>query len=293
MADNSLINAVTRTAGPKSVDELIRKGPPTRDEIEAIIAKTAMGISATEDELAAMTEYHSRIRRADNLSVILNILYPNCEWSLSDQEGVEWKVADSGLHPGAIEALQWDEDNPLPKPTLAELNKLRPYVQDILDQQAYIQLRQANYPREDAMIRALWEYIVEGNIEGVHALQARRLAVKKRFPKPENKHWMVQSEDYLRIMPNSPEDILRDIDEEKAKLIAFSPALEADDALPLSTKLSLEERIVKVMEARGFTNEASNSLNPIVTLADVEQEEQRLEDAGVDLSGDSSEETTG
>lgn len=291
MADNSLTNAVLRTAGPQSVDELIRKGPPTRDEIEAIMAKGAMGIAATDEEMAMMTEYHARVRRADNLSVILNILYPTCEWSISDQPGAEWKVADSGLHPGAIEALQWDEDNPLPKPTLAELKKLRPYVQDILDQQAYLQLRNANYPREDAMIRALWEYIVEGNVEGVHALQARRLAVKKRFPKPENKHWMVQSEEYLRIMPNSPEDILRDIDEEKMKMIAFSPALEAEDALPLSTKLSLEERIAKVLDARGSTNEAS--INSTIYLSEVEAEEKRLEDAGVDLSGTSSDETTG
>lgn len=290
MADNSLTNAVLRTAGPQSVDELVRKGPPTRDEIEAIMAKGAMGIAATDEEMALMTEYHSRIRRADNLSVILNILYPNCEWSIADVPGAEWKVADSGLHPGAIDALVWDEDNPLPKPTIAELRKLRPYVQDILDQQAYIEMRNANYPREDAMIRALWEYIVEGNIDGVQALQARRLAVKKRFPKPENKHWMVQSEEYLRIYPNSPEDILRDVDEEKMRKIANSPGLEAADALPLSTKLSLEERISKVLDARGQTNETA--MNHIVTLADVEREEQRLEDAGVDLS-DSSDETTG
>jgi len=292
MADNSLTNAVLRTAGPKSVDELIRKGPPTRDEIEAIVAKGAIGIAATDEELAIMTEYHARVRRADNLGVILNILYPNCEWSLSDQEGAEWSVADSGLRPGAIEALQWDEDNPLPKPTLAELLKLRPYVQDILDQQAYLDMRQANYPREDAMIRALWEYIIEGNDEGVNALQARRLAVKKRFPKPENKHWMVQSEDYLRVMPNSPEDILRDIDEEKMKKIAFAPHLEAEDALPLSTKLSLEERIAKVLDARGFTNE--ESVNTMVFLSDVDQKEAELEDAGIDvMADDSSDETTG
>lgn len=286
MADQSLVTAVKRTAGPQSVDELIRKGPPTRDEIEAIMAKGAMGIAATDEDMAMLTEYHSKIRRADNLAVMLNILYPNCEWSLADQEGAEWSVADSGLHPGAVEALEWDEDNPLPKPTFAELKKLRPYVQDILDQQAYIQLRAANYPREDAMVRALWEYIVEGNREGIDALQARRLAVKKRFPKPENKHWMVQSEEYMRIMPNSPEDILRDIDEEKAKKIAFSPHLEADDALPLTTKLSLEERIAKVMDVRGFTNE--HSVNTIVTLADVEKKEQELEDAGIDVMKDSS-----
>jgi hypothetical protein len=203
--------------------------------------------------------------------------------------GAEWDVSASGLHPGAVEALEWDEDNPLPKPTFAELQKMRPYVQDILDQQAYIDLRSSNYPREDAMIRALWEYIMEGNDEGVMALQARRLAVKKRFPKPENKHWMVQSEEYMRIMPNSPEDILRDIDEETAKKIAFNPHLEAADALPLSTKLSLEERIEKVIAVRGVSNE--ESVNTSVTLADVDAKAAQLEAAGIDVNAtDASEE---
>lgn len=286
MAD-SLVNAVKKTAGPQSVDELIRKGPPTRDEIEAIMEKGALGLVASDEEQAILTEYHSRIRRADNLSVILGILYPTCEWTLNTVPGADWNVGDSGLHPGAVEALEWDEDNPLPKPTFAELKKLRPYVQDILDQQSYIDMRAANYPKEDAMIRALWEYIIEGNKEGVDALQARRLAVKKRFPKPENKHWMVQSEEYMRIYPNSPEDILRDIDEEQAKKIAFSPHLESEDALPLSTKLSLEERISKVMDARGMVNE--NSVNSNVTLSDVDKKQAEL-DAKEEKESSSSEE---
>lgn len=274
MADD-LRSAVEKSAGPSSVDELIRKGPPTRDEIEAIMAKGAMGIAVSEVELSAITEYHSRVRRADNLAIILGILYPTCEWSLQAPPGSNFSASDSGFGQEQIDALEWDEDNPLPKPTLAGLKKLRPYVQDILDQQAYIDMRLANYPKEDAMVRALWEYIMEGNDEGVMALQARRLAVKKRFPKPENKHWMVQSEDYLRIMPNSPEDILRDIDEETAKKIAFNPNVEGEDALPLTTRLSLEERIAKVMDARGMTNE--NSVNTTVYLSDIDAVQEKLD----------------
>lgn len=275
MAD--LKTAVEKTAGPQSVDELIRKGPPTRDEIEAIMAKGSMGIAVSEVELSAITEYHSRVRRADNLAIILGILYPTCEWSLQAPPGANFNPSDSGFGQEHIDALDWDDDNPLPKPTLAGLKKLRPYVQDILDQQAYIDLRLSNYPKEDAMIRALWEYIMEGNDEGVMALQARRLAVKKRFPKPENKHWMVQSEDYLRIMPNAPEDILRDIDEAEAKRIASNPNVEGADALPLTTRLSLEERIAKVMDARGMTNE--DSVNTIVTLADIDAAQERIDAA--------------
>ena len=275
------INTLKKSVGPKSVEELKRKGPPTREEMEAVMAKGAMGIAATDEEMNILIEYHARVKRADNLPNMLSVLYPNCEWSLDTQQDAEWKVADSGLHPGAIEALNWDEDNPLPKPTFAELKKLRPYVQDIFDQQAYLDLRQQNYPAEQDLIRALWEYIIEGNDEGVKALQSRRIAVKKRFPKPENKHWMVQSENYLKIFPNSPEDILRDIDEEKMKKIAFNPHLEAEDALPLSTKLSLEERMAKVLDARGSRPE--EVINTNITLADVDAEEARLESKGVDV----------
>ena len=90
-----------------------------------------------------------------------------------------------------------------------------------------------------------------------------------------------KSENYLKIFPNSPEDILRDIDEEKMKKIAFNPHLEAEDALPLSTKLSLEERMAKVLDARGSRPE--EVINTNITLADVDAEEARLESKGVDV----------
>jgi hypothetical protein len=143
-------------------------------------------------------------------------------------------------------------------------------------------MRRTNYPSEPEMTRALWEYIVEGNDIGVNALQARRIATKKRFPKPENKHWMVQSESYLQIFPNSPEDILRDIDEATMQKIAFNPHLEAEDALPLSTKISLEERMAKVLDARGQT--AEDVINTKITLADVDKEEARLVSKGIDVN---------
>ena len=100
-------------------------------------------------------------KRADNLANMLSVLYPTCEWSLDTQPDADWKRTDSGLHPGAVEALNWDEDNPLPKPTFAELKKLRPYVQDIFDQQAYLDLRQQNYPNENDLIRALWNILLK------------------------------------------------------------------------------------------------------------------------------------
>ena len=283
------INTLKKSVGPKSVEELKRKGPPTREEMEAVMAKGAMGIAATDEEMNILIEYHARVKRADNLPNMLSVLYPNCEWSLDTQPDADWNVADSGLHPGAVEALNWDEDNPLPNPTFAELKKLRPYVQDIFDQQAYLDLRQQNYPAEQDLIRALWEYIIEGNDEGVKALQSRRIAVKKRFPKPENKHWMVQSSEYLQIIPNSPEDLLRDLDEKEAKEIAFKPGVQEKDAEPLARTKSLSERadeiLAKSKKALQDSNKKLTSIDKMntveqkVTVADIDKAKAEKEKA--------------
>ena len=98
------------------------------------------------------------------------------------QPDADWKCSRHDYIPSAVEALNCDEDNPLPKPTFAELKKLRPYVQDIFDQQAYLDLRQQNYPHENDLIRALCKSILLKVMMKVKALQSRRIAVKKRFP---------------------------------------------------------------------------------------------------------------
>ena len=43
-------NKIQKKTGPKSVEELQRKGPPTREEIEAISEKYGMGVALTPDE---------------------------------------------------------------------------------------------------------------------------------------------------------------------------------------------------------------------------------------------------
>ena len=89
------INTLKKHTGPKSVEELKRKGPPTREEMEAVMAKGAMGIAATDEEINTLIEYHARVKRADNLANMLSVLYPNCEWSLDTQPDADWNVADS------------------------------------------------------------------------------------------------------------------------------------------------------------------------------------------------------
>lgn len=289
MAFNDTVGPALKKSGPMSLEELQRKGPPTREEIDALGEKYGMGMALSPQEQERVDEFYRTRRRAEHLPTILSVLYPNCEWTFRSPEGGTKVNRPDGTsfysndHDSFFENLEWDEDNPLPMPTKAELKKMEPFVQDILDQEAYIRLRRNAYPGEQVLIRALWEYVVEGNREMMDAVQARRLAVKKRFPKPENKHWMVQSEDYLKILPNTPQDILRQIDEETAKRIAFGGNIQGDDAGPLQTRKSLEQYAEETIAKRRKGTKLEKVLGNIpagemrghVTLEDVEQEAER------------------
>ena len=111
------------------------------------------------------------------------------------------------------------------------------------------------------------------------------MAVKKRYPKPENKHWMVQSEEYLKILPNTPQDILREIDEDLAHKIAYSHGVEGEDAQPLSTRKTLEEYAEEALSkrARGekeraaYGNLPQGKMGAKVTLEDIEEAIEKQE----------------
>lgn len=49
---------------------------------------------------------------------------------------------------------------------------------------SYDERRRAEYPPTDEMVVALWERVVEGRPEASDALEARRQAVKAKYPKP-------------------------------------------------------------------------------------------------------------
>jgi hypothetical protein len=48
----------------------------------------------------------------------------------------------------------------------------------------YARLRVLEYPGLDALVVALWEHVIEGRPEFSAELQALRLAVKAKYPKP-------------------------------------------------------------------------------------------------------------
>jgi hypothetical protein len=48
----------------------------------------------------------------------------------------------------------------------------------------YIRKRQSEYPKPDELIVALWEHVIEGQPEAAAILQAKREAIKIKYPKP-------------------------------------------------------------------------------------------------------------
>lgn len=55
-----------------------------------------------------------------------------------------------------------------------------------IDLRTYIDKRMAEYPSLEELNVALWEKVVEGRSEAAEALEARRQAIKAKYPKSQN-----------------------------------------------------------------------------------------------------------
>ncbi|MDV7397782.1 hypothetical protein RZS08_40655, partial [Arthrospira platensis SPKY1] len=51
----------------------------------------------------------------------------------------------------------------------------------------WLEKRLAEYPSHQDMIVALWEKVVEGREESASEIQAKRVEIKQKYPKPEGK----------------------------------------------------------------------------------------------------------
>jgi len=67
--------------------------------------------------------------------------------------------------------------------TWEEFNARRDAMQNEYDSQEYARNRQAEYPSIDDLIVALWENVVEERASAVVSLEAKRQAVKTKYPK--------------------------------------------------------------------------------------------------------------
>jgi len=70
-----------------------------------------------------------------------------------------------------------------PQPTESEIEAAHAEWQTEYDSQEYARNRQAEYPSIDELIVALWENVVEERASAVVSLEAKRQAVKTKYPK--------------------------------------------------------------------------------------------------------------
>jgi len=70
-----------------------------------------------------------------------------------------------------------------PQPTEAEIEVAHAEWQAEYDAQEYARNRQAEYPSINDLIVALWENVVEERASAVVSLEAKRQAVKTKYPK--------------------------------------------------------------------------------------------------------------
>ena len=85
---------------------------------------------------------------------------------------------DTGKITGVFQnrTLQYDE---------TELSIDHPDIVEFFNPpKTYQQLRREEYPRQSDLIIALWEKVVENKPESADILQAQRVTVKEKYPKP-------------------------------------------------------------------------------------------------------------
>jgi len=69
------------------------------------------------------------------------------------------------------------------RPTTADIEAAHAEWQAEYDAQEYARNREAEYPSVDELIVALWEGVVEERMAAVTKLEAKRQAVKLKYPK--------------------------------------------------------------------------------------------------------------
>ncbi len=83
---------------------------------------------------------------------------------------------------GVVYVSEWKSAQP--QPSEADIEAAHAEWQAEFDAQEYARNRQAEYPSLDDLIVALWEGVVEERMASVTQLEAARLAIKEKYPKP-------------------------------------------------------------------------------------------------------------
>ena len=82
---------------------------------------------------------------------------------------------------GSCVYMEWVSDQH--QPTKAEIESAHNEWKAEYDTQEYARKRQEEYPSTDELIVALWENVVEERAASVVSLEAKRQAIKTKYPK--------------------------------------------------------------------------------------------------------------
>ena len=93
--------------------------------------------------------------------------------------GVDFTLQDDGQ---GTYIKEWNSASP--QPSEAEIETAHTEWQSEYDSQEYARNRQAEYPSINELVVALWEGVVEERMASVTQLEAARLAIKEKYPKP-------------------------------------------------------------------------------------------------------------
>jgi len=91
---------------------------------------------------------------------------------------IDFSLQDDGNGPYIVE---WFSDRL--RPTIADIDAAHEEWQAEHDAQEYARKREAEYPSIDELVVALWEGVVEERMAAVTSLEAKRQAVKLKYPK--------------------------------------------------------------------------------------------------------------
>ena len=80
-----------------------------------------------------------------------------------------------------VQIAKWNSE--LPQPTEAEIETAHAEWQAEYDAQEYARNRKNEYPTTDDLVVALWEAVIEERMAGSIDLQAKRTAIKEKYPK--------------------------------------------------------------------------------------------------------------
>jgi len=122
------------------------------------------------------------MNRPNHIMDVMRKQHGGCWYSFGGKEPVYENIV--------LDPVIWDNTvndtvpNPYEIPTKEFLDSELARLQAEYDSQEYARNRQAEYPSLNELTVALWEGVVEERMASIMELEAKRQAVKAKYPKP-------------------------------------------------------------------------------------------------------------